>query len=46
MGESTDGESDDMAWQDVTRKRKNRSTSSESSALGLEMGDMNKKRPA
>ncbi|KAI2655997.1 Nucleic-acid-binding protein from mobile element jockey [Labeo rohita] len=46
MGESTDGESEDMAWQDVTRKRKNRSTSSESSALGLEMGDVNKKRAA
>lgn len=42
MGESTDGDNDDMSWQDVTRKRKNRSNSSEILTLGLEMGDMNK----
>lgn len=42
MGESTDGDYDDMAWQDVTRKIKNRGNSSENSTLGLEMGDMNK----
>lgn len=43
MGESMDGDSEGMSWQDVSRKSKDRSKSTGSSTLGLEVGDMNKK---
>ncbi len=43
MGDTTDGDSDNMAWQDVTRKRKGRNDSSGSSISGLEVSNMVKK---
>ncbi len=46
MGDTTDGDSDNMAWQDVTRKRKGRNDSSGSSVSGLEVSDMVKKAKA
>lgn len=46
MGESTDGDSEGMPWQDVSRKRKDRSNSSGSLSLGLEVSDVSKKTKA
>lgn len=43
MGESTDGDSEGMPWQEVSRKRKDRCNSSGSSSIGLEMSDQSKK---
>ncbi len=46
MGESTEGDSEGMPWQDVSRKRKDSSNSSGSSSLGLGVSDVSKKPKA
>lgn len=46
MGDTTDGDSDNMAWQDVTRKRKGRNDSSGSSVSELGVSDKVKKAKA
>lgn len=43
MCDSTDADSDDMSWQDIIRKRKDRSDSAGSLNSGLEVADMAKK---
>ena len=44
MGDSKDGDSDIMPWQDVSRDRTDRSDSSGSAASGLEAATWLKKR--